>query len=638
MSETILAGLAPANNQESRIMAREILGRDLSLVEAFTGGFSVGIDYSESQILFDLNPEFGSGRTLRIDNPISEEEYKDSSYWRPRVGYYEGMTVRGAENLAKTYDRKRANLLAASYTRGAGEKTLFFIGALLGSASYSPTTYMTFGSAAIVRGVANAAMIARLTRTAKMLDRASRLLRTRTVVGGAITAGLTNTVYEAVVSPLWIARDAMLGDNTTLNDFAVQVAFAAGIGGAIGATTGYFGRAGRYWKNLSYEKRVAALAMAVDQMSEGIYPHTAMIIGGEVNAADLIRNVVRGEPMDVDTLLYLKRVINLTNEEYVLLPERIKEIVAGNADGSKLDNRISRYLSISPDAREAMQGMIRKMANTQYNRDFIEAYRDGSVNEYKGKLIRLFQAAVLEDEANIIALTKSLERMKVEAVRLQKAGKIKELAELGKKMEAVKSQKAGKIKELAELGKKMKAVKLKKVGKTKELAELGKKMKAVRSQKAGKIKELAELDKKVEAVKSQKVGKTKELAELDKKMKEQEYQLRKSIIDFENKRDAISYMKEDILIDNLGYNLDNTPLPQNIHDDPPLDLEKLDQPIQNEEEFIINSNKNLQKLKEKGALTKEQLDDVKNTDRRAKGLDNTADKMTGFVNCVKSRS
>ena len=445
---SILEGFAPDNTPDSRRLAKEILSTPSSL-QVIGGWLGQGIDYSSPVSLLDRFPEqadliklgavaLGAGgstlgliapkldeivspASLFTNSPLTKKEYETSDYYREPAPYYRGMTTRGAKNLAETYDRREAHKLLVSYTEGAPQYVLGFIAALLGGAIVDPITYATFGTAGVVSGLGKTAAIAKLTRAALLLEKASkaRVLHPTTLLGKTITAGLTTSSYEVALSALWIKRDAMIGDDTTALDFMFQVGMAATLGGALGFASNFFGRSARPAKNASTEKRVALEAKAMDDIRNGKGVRIGAELGLQLDADEIVRSLVRDNTIDPAVLAKIKAVAKLSATEERLLQDRIIEVIANGSDDSVLDNLIELHLSISTDARQALNDHRFTQQGEKIDGEFLKHFMEGdeSLNTLNAKQLEEVGA---RNKDNSVAMVK-LEAKKDKLIKLSES-------------------------------------------------------------------------------------------------------------------------------------------------------------------------------------------------------------------------
>ncbi|WP_421876610.1 hypothetical protein [Pacificispira sp.] len=154
--------------------------------------------------------------SLKLDPAISEDDWRSSIYYRPGLEYKPRMTTIWARAIAENYDRERRNAVRLESMSGSS-KAGYFLGAL-GGGVFDPINLIPFGIGAT---------------SVKSL-------------GGAIRAGAaTNVAAEIAITPMKLASDRTLQRDVDLDDYMIDLGFAATLGGIFGGAGHALGSATR---------------------------------------------------------------------------------------------------------------------------------------------------------------------------------------------------------------------------------------------------------------------------------------------------------------------------------------------------------------------------------------------------------
>lgn len=187
----------------------EVLGAFIE--EAFQGEGTLVQDIAASNIR----------KQERRGEPITQKTWKESNNFREGLSWYEGMTKKSAETLAKIEDERneRQNI----FDRASGIQKGFGIGAQLVTGIFEPKNFHSGQIAAIATaGIGSAApTIGRLVSTKTVRGAA-----TRGAVEGTLAAGVTEISSQE--SSAIVQGDYTMAD--TLMNFGLSMVLGAGLG------------------------------------------------------------------------------------------------------------------------------------------------------------------------------------------------------------------------------------------------------------------------------------------------------------------------------------------------------------------------------------------------------------------------
>jgi hypothetical protein len=197
----------------------------------------------------EVQPGMGStfAQAVELSAPkMSEDEWKNSEFYREEIPYQPNMTRGRAEILSEIYDNARArDALLAKSPGGPGRSVAGFVAEMIPQI-FDPVNYIpTFSGATAAR------VTARLGQ-----------------VGGRIALGAADAmVNTAIVDAALIPMMQAAGEQVTWRDAVTDIAFAGLIGSMFGAGTGYLSKR-QALKEHNANLKAAAVQMVEDNEVE----------------------------------------------------------------------------------------------------------------------------------------------------------------------------------------------------------------------------------------------------------------------------------------------------------------------------------------------------------------------------------
>ena len=195
-----------------------------------------------------------------IGTSLSEENYRNSKFYREGISWFEGMTVNQAQIMSESHDR---NLHYSQLTQNVGlfsGKGLVMMGGVLGGSIPDPLNFMPF-LALSQRVVKSGSLIKKVKQTSLMMNTArkpaSPFARTvADVVDPMLGAGIANIAIADKRSKFQEEHDAKM----VLMDLAIAGGIGLGIAGAKGL---------RRLSKVDPEVHANRIAMGMEQLEAG---------------------------------------------------------------------------------------------------------------------------------------------------------------------------------------------------------------------------------------------------------------------------------------------------------------------------------------------------------------------------------
>lgn len=148
---------------------------------------------------------------------FSQEEYRQSEFFREDIPYEPGLTPARAEALADLHDENRYREWLVANRRGGVASAAFGLAADFAGAAFDPINYIPFvGPAA----------------RARMLGRFGN-------IGGRVAVGSTDaTLGATAILPIVYQSRSQYGDDLTFADLSLDIALSALVGAAFGGAAG----------------------------------------------------------------------------------------------------------------------------------------------------------------------------------------------------------------------------------------------------------------------------------------------------------------------------------------------------------------------------------------------------------------
>jgi len=184
----------------------------------FLEGFGIGASEAVDDLSFNLIGNIFNNYDAQPN--ITEDEWRNSPYWRQSLKYHPRLTWDWAQNLAETHDdnAESARLNERMTTLG----TVGSFGGAMATGLLDPVNWL-----ALPAGVTAA-----LVRTT-----GSKLL------AGATYGALTNVAAEAALAPLRSASADIMQEKYGISEFATDAAVSGGLGFLFGGAGNVLGRA-----------------------------------------------------------------------------------------------------------------------------------------------------------------------------------------------------------------------------------------------------------------------------------------------------------------------------------------------------------------------------------------------------------
>ena len=186
--------------QENSVYWQGVEDSTIGWGDAMVAGFSEALRMTSIGLMSDL---FGAISTPENASPLTNQQWKNSPYYREGLEYEEGMTNFRAIELSDRFDRRVRNERAMRLHPWAG-----FFGGLLGSLP-DPINFLPFMAPA---------KIARL----GFVGRAAL---------GAAEAGIT----EAALTPFYMMQASNMQEEYDMRTAVTNIGFSLAIGGGLGA-------------------------------------------------------------------------------------------------------------------------------------------------------------------------------------------------------------------------------------------------------------------------------------------------------------------------------------------------------------------------------------------------------------------
>lgn len=213
---------------ERNVTTSEVIGSTFDRAVDTTAGRELGDTVTIHQEENRLQPYpyiSPSGRAMGVQpeprtfTPYTEEDYKNSKYYRAGVPYEEGMTERVAEIRARRDDNKRLNDYVMQ--RSTGWQTALGFGSAIGAELIDPVnivlgfTPIPFASTAV--GIK---MAAKAAKYGKVVERAGK---------GFVAGAYGN----ALIEPILLSTADTLHEDYTISDSMFNILFGGFVGSAL---------------------------------------------------------------------------------------------------------------------------------------------------------------------------------------------------------------------------------------------------------------------------------------------------------------------------------------------------------------------------------------------------------------------